>query len=368
MDRRKMLKLLKTPESSFNLDSDDSFALKSAKPNILKKKVSDIINGLHEKHGDGNYKNDENERKMLNTENEEISDEKTNESDNEPKLHTDDTYCTEDVRERVEHSSERNDAMDNTALTGYDTINYERSIFLEKNGGVVSQLYQAARVVRNKLTYFLKQHFWVLLISVLMVYIVAYLNRTHGTTEEDYKKDIQLLRTQNKGLQDMISKLAVPKRTKRVFNVCRIEEGTVIDVPNSARPYYYGLVFKRTGRHINSVMSESLEPGDCFIMDGTTGHFIFRFTRPFKIVRVGIFHPMSKKKASAVRNIKITGMDESEKVELGEYEYKEAGAYQEFELHNDRSFSALDFNVLSNHGAKDHTCVYKIYIFAEENM
>jgi len=361
-----MLKLLKTPESSFNLDSDDSFALKSAKPNILKKKVTDIINGLHEKQADHGYDDDENKPKITNDEHEASSNDQLNESDHDRYDASDDAHQN---YYNGEHSSEISEEkhVDGTALTGCNAIDYERSVFLDKNGSIKSQFCRLTCIVKNKITSFIRRHFVVLFVSILTIFIVTYLNEAHNTTEEDYKKDIQLLRTQNKSLQDVVSKLSVQKPAKRVFNVGRIEEGTMIDIQNSAKLYYYGLIFRRSGRHINSVMSEGLELGNCFIMNGTEGHIIFKFSRPFKIVRIGLFHPASKKSASAIKNIRIMGGNGEKKDNLGEYVYKGAGRYQEFELHNDICFEALDFGVLTNHGARDHTCVYKIYVFAEEN-
>lgn len=361
-----MLKLLKTPESSFNLDSDDSFALKSAKPNILKKKVTDIINGLHEKQADHGHDDDENRLKITNDEHEEGSNNQLNESDHDRYEVSDDAHQN---HYNDEHSSERSEEkhVDNTAITGCNTIDYERSVFLDKNDSTKSQLCRLTCIVKNETASFIKRHFVVLFVSVLTIFIVTYLNRAHNTTEEDYKKDIRLLRAQNKSLQDVVSKLSVQKPAKRVFNVGRVEEGTIIDIQNSAKPYYYGLIFQKSGRHINSVMSEGLELGNCFIMSGTEGHIIFKFARPFKIVRIGLFHPASKKNARAIKNIKIMGINGNKKENLGEYVYKGAGRYQEFELHNDTSFEALDFGILSNHGARDHTCVYRIYVFAEED-
>lgn len=346
-----MMKILKTPERNFDLDSDDSFAIKSARNTILKKNVSAIIDGLREK----------NERTIHENQTDQSKDIK------------DQSFKHDGINASADKYMDHSNAslFDNVNYDDGESINYEKSVFLKEdsdNTTFRSKAYKFVMTARSTAIFFVKKYFLICAISLLVAIVAVNVGRINKPPKYAYEKDISRLHEQNENLKKIIKKITSSRFATREVNICKIEKGTTIDCDKSAKPYRYGIIFRRSGRHIHCVMSDNVDIGECFAMRGCQGKIVFNFSKKYKIHKIGVFHPHGSKMNSSIKNFQVVGMADGKEVASDMFLYKDTGNYQEFYLKEKNDLDSLHFNVLSNHGNRSYTCIYKIFIFIEETL
>lgn len=109
-------------------------------------------------------------------------------------------------------------------------------------------------------------------------------------------------------------------------------------------------------------MSDRIELGECYNMKGCKGKMVFIFNEMYKIAKIGIFHPLHGIKNAMVKDFKIIGVKDSKENVLGSFDYDKSANFQEFIIESNEKCKIV-FNVQSNHGNKNYTCIYKIFYF-----
>ncbi|CAG9863894.1 unnamed protein product [Phyllotreta striolata] len=109
-------------------------------------------------------------------------------------------------------------------------------------------------------------------------------------------------------------------------------------------------------------------PGNCFAFVGRTGTVRVKLGKRIVVRAVGIDHiRFYGDRSSAPKDFGVYGMsnddgEESGKL-LGKFSYDINGrSVQTFRINNDLSFEYVELRVLSNHGKREFTCVYRFRV------
>ncbi|RZB54436.1 SUN domain-containing protein 3-like, partial [Asbolus verrucosus] len=122
------------------------------------------------------------------------------------------------------------------------------------------------------------------------------------------------------------------------------------------------------GSHTASAMIRATSsPGECWAFKGQTGSAIIQLIGHVLIDSVTLEHISAKLSPtgtidSAPKNFKIWGLaqpNRKNRAILGEFTYENDGTtLQTFKVNNTNYYKYIEFEVLSNHGNKEYTCVY----------
>ncbi|CAM9245460.1 unnamed protein product [Choristocarpus tenellus] len=124
----------------------------------------------------------------------------------------------------------------------------------------------------------------------------------------------------------------------------------------------------------SSVLSEDTRLSSCWAMKGNSGLVTIRLTADIAVHGVSIEHTsrhVALDMSSAPRQFEVYGLrdaDDSHPVTLGVGEYiKEGKAVQFFEFEPvGRKYPMVTFNIRSNWGNSDYTCIYRLRVHGEE--
>lgn len=133
-------------------------------------------------------------------------------------------------------------------------------------------------------------------------------------------------------------------------NLSSLEKGCKINYENTSSSYKYGF-FSLRSTDPHSVLTENLK---CFAFKGSGGKITFEFPKKVKLSQIGIFHPKTKDTSSSVRDFRLNEAFFS-------FENNTL-AYFDCNLEG----SEFTFEVLSNHGKKAYTSVYRIFLIGNE--
>lgn len=145
---------------------------------------------------------------------------------------------------------------------------------------------------------------------------------------------------------------------KRLFNVARIEFGTSVVIEEGL--YKYGLLGFRTYNDPNIILNDNFTPGDCLAISNDTGTIIIQFKCNLLISKIGIFHPDTSKRDSAIKDFEIF---DSNGAILGKFKYDiSKERYQYFDFPAVKT-DHLKIKILSNNGCGKYTTLYKIFVY-----
>lgn len=336
MEKKNILKFVKTPESSFQLDSDDSQILRRGGKDEIKKKDE------NKKYFRPDYEMSDSEK-----ESENMNEKKSNEISEEEKNESGKNIVKKKELKNLEYenlnyANHYSDSFQNNSVKMNDDLEndifYEKSIYL-KNDENRANWFKKLIFREN----FSKKLIITILLSILFFLIIKNLSLSN-------KKDDLIEKLINLEYEiENIKKI----KPKKIIDIGRIEKGTqILSFPE---PYKYGLIWKKTGGNILNIFSENYDSP--YAMSGDTGKIIFLFQKSVRIKKIGIIYPPKKSVENALKKFSVN--DET-------FEYENVGFYQEFLFKNVKKIDDLKMEILSNHGNKKFTCIYKIYIWIEE--
>lgn len=165
-------------------------------------------------------------------------------------------------------------------------------------------------------------------------------------------EDLQMLLRENLILTEENKKLKQNKIL--ITNICLVEH--ITEIKTVSKLYKYGFL-RRLESDPNSVMGDNNE---CLSFKGNSGVFEIKLKQKEELKKMAIYHPISGNSKSAMNkfevicgNIKFC------------YEYNGNG-YQEFELNG--FCDCIRINVITNHGEKKYTSIYRVYLFVKKYM
>ncbi|KAM0687322.1 cytoskeletal anchoring at nuclear membrane [Conglomerata obtusa] len=143
-----------------------------------------------------------------------------------------------------------------------------------------------------------------------------------------------------------------------------IERGTVIDYDNTTNRYKGGYFKKVFGNDPSYVLMPNFEKGCCYSFNGSVGTLCLKFAKCIKIKEVKIFHPNTENRNSTIKSFNLIGIKEQEKTDLGAFIYHLTDdLIQTFSVTNiNNVYDKLMLKITKNHGNKNYTCVYKIFV------
>lgn len=101
----------------------------------------------------------------------------------------------------------------------------------------------------------------------------------------------------------------------------------------------------------------------CYSFRGSEGKLAVGFKNEKLIRKIGILHPLYENRKSAVKRFTVDCIVNSEHVRVGEFEYEIPGdSFQQFSI-NPTKCTGVVFRIISNHGNREYTCIYKVYAF-----
>lgn len=331
MERKKMYKIVKNPDSSLQLDSDDSNELKHATSKYeskdLKKKVSDILNKNKENHGQCE------------------KDDSNSQENNLQEL----DYDSINIDKSINYNP--NDAQ----IDDNCSFDYHRSVYLTTNR--FFDFIRARNILQN-----LKSPITLSFLFISFFLFLSFSFNSIASEKNMIKKNFLILKDQHEKLKSSFNKFS--EQAKRETDILKINKTSVIN--HNTVPYKYGLLFKRTTGSILNILTENFEL--FYAIQGSSAEFTLQFNKKYKIKKFGIFYPKKDKVSSAMKDFKlIYGVQNSEQEtkEL-KFMYSTPGKYQQFDLDIPSKIDKLLVIILNNHGNQKFTCIYKMYIFAED--
>ncbi|XP_065193648.1 klaroid protein-like isoform X2 [Sycon ciliatum] len=122
-------------------------------------------------------------------------------------------------------------------------------------------------------------------------------------------------------------------------------------------------------------ISPEILPGNCWPLSGTSGHITLILSADIRVTHVSVDHiPASLttdgKRTSAPRAFSVVALSEQTSVDgdsLGDFEYKLDGpSVQTFPVQSSPNVVRyVRFNVTSNHGHSDYTCLYRLRVHGD---
>ncbi|XP_067005073.2 SUN domain-containing protein 3 [Anabrus simplex] len=131
-----------------------------------------------------------------------------------------------------------------------------------------------------------------------------------------------------------------------------------------------------TQRSARNIIQASVHPGDCWAFAGSTGSVIIRLAMPVYITAVTMEHiPPSISPTGNIRSAPkaflLFGLEETydtEGIQLGRFTYTVPGTPLQTFIITDQAiekripFKAVQLKILTNHGNKEFTCVYRFRV------
>lgn len=143
------------------------------------------------------------------------------------------------------------------------------------------------------------------------------------------------------------------------------ESGCKIDYANTSKCYKYGLFNRKYSNDPSVILGPSLLKGHCFAFPSNSGSVSFEFDLPIFVSQIGILHPFTENRKSAIKKFTIIGINEDIE-EVGSFLYCLDGDFlQRYDI-NKGPYKRIKINIENNHGNKKYTCIYKIYIYGNE--
>lgn len=101
----------------------------------------------------------------------------------------------------------------------------------------------------------------------------------------------------------------------------------------------------------------------CYSFRGSEGKLAIAFKNEKVIRKIGLLHPLYENRQSAIKRFTVDCLVNNDHVRVGEFEYEIPGdSFQQFTIRPTRCTGVI-FRVVSNHGNKEYTCIYKVYAF-----
>ncbi|KRH95212.1 Spindle pole body protein [Pseudoloma neurophilia] len=217
----------------------------------------------------------------------------------------------------------------------------------QKNAQNDHQKFETKTRIENFLS-FISNKKAVILIFFITILSIIYnfkLSKTKGLLQ----LEIENLRN------DLLESKEVHIEKETFHDIAKIGNGTTI----TAHPaeLTWGFIWKRKGANVLSILSENFDTP--FLFKGSIGTFTFNFSGIKKINSIGLVYPEEVQNTSAIKDFSIETSEQSEN-----FSYNTPEKFQEFSLSSPIISDSLVFKILTNHGNKKCTSVYKIYIFA----
>lgn len=143
------------------------------------------------------------------------------------------------------------------------------------------------------------------------------------------------------------------------YNFAKLEMGTRIDVDQTIL-YKYGLFGFRKYNDPYAIFNDDNKLGECLTISGSKGKFRILFSRPIYAVKFCLYHPDINDYSSALRDFVIRGVKEKSVMKVQSFSFTGRGL-QEFAL-EEALVDTIEIEVMSNHGNKKFTCIYKVII------
>lgn len=188
--------------------------------------------------------------------------------------------------------------------------------------------------------------------------IILYMLIFHPTSQIVNDKKLEELANEIDSLKRENLKLV---NFENLTNICKIEQGTSILVDKNDI-YKYGLIGIRKYNDPNIILGNNIVPGDCLSLVGSNNQFIIKFSKLRKFDNFHLFHPNTENKKSAIKKFRLTGFCKDKKIEIGNFKYDKSKENCQVYYFKKVEVDKLLVEILSNHGYKKYTTVYKIYI------
>jgi hypothetical protein len=189
---------------------------------------------------------------------------------------------------------------------------------------------------------------------LIILYLLVFSNTNNPEDDnklEDLVREIDILKKENIKLSN----------TEHLINICKIEQGSSVIV-NTDNIYKYGLLGMRKFNDPNIILGDSAVPGDCLSLKGAENNFILKFSKLRKFDNIYIFHPETDNKKSAIKKFRLRAFNGDQEIDIGIFEYDISKENCQVFKFDKVEAERLVVDILSNHGYKKYTTVYKIYI------
>lgn len=133
-------------------------------------------------------------------------------------------------------------------------------------------------------------------------------------------------------------------------NMCLLEKQCKVLYENTSLSYKYGF-FSVRSTDPHSVL---LDNSKCFAFDGTNGKITLSFPKKIKVNKIGIFHPKTKNNSSAIKDFTVN--------EIPFTFSNDTLSFFDCDLVSDKFI----FNICNNHGKKEYTVIYRIFLIGYE--
>lgn len=207
---------------------------------------------------------------------------------------------------------------------------------------------------------------------LLTLFVATFLNQSNKMYEqlEDLQKQIYTLQNKQQKIDTALKKDKNALLHSKYQNYACLAKNAYIDTKNTTRPYLksYFRVGKSNTNDPNIVLSSNYTQGSCYAFPGSSGNIFIVFSVPVYIKNIQIFHPKTKNRSSAIKNFIVIGITDDKSAPIGTYEYSLSDkVLQTYNLGLNIPYTSVSIQVLSNHGHKKYTCVYKISINGAES-
>lgn len=201
-----------------------------------------------------------------------------------------------------------------------------------------------------KLTIAFIKSYYVHFLLVSLVVLNVLFNRKPASNElKELRNAVYFLKRENLDCKDKLSFInAGPS------NIASVEQGCTISYEKSSIPYKYGFL-RRSYTDPHAVLAGDSE---CYSFEGSKGKIVLKFQEKKKMVGVGIFHRKTDDMASSPREIAVY-IDDKKTAKLV---FNPADIFQKVTFEK-RIGSTVRFEVQSNHGKKDFTCIYRVFVY-----